>query len=170
MAIACLLGGVFYDRVLNWLLNPAASAALNVTNYIDRMMGQGYAAQAGVENMEAHGALLSFWNPLMWLVLFVVVLFAVGFVIITGKKMRGPMLEESGSEAAVPSKYDSFFGGEKALPSHVGGSDLFWGFKYNWKGYFHFMERMHSGVVNDYAMWAVAGGALVILYTFIFLR
>ena len=169
MAIACVLGGVFYDKVLAWLLNPAASAALNVTNYIDKMMGDGYAAAAGVQNIEAHGATLSFWNPVMWLILFVVVFFAVGLVIVLGKGTRGKVLAESDSED-VEAKYDAFFGGEKALPSHLGGSDLFWGFKHNWKGYFHFMQRMHSGVVNDYALWAVVGGAFVILYTFVFLR
>ena len=36
------------------------------------------------------------------------------------------------------------------------------------KGYFHFMEHMHSGVVNDYAMWVVAAMAFVLLYVFIF--
>lgn len=103
----------------------------------------------------------------MWLLLFVIVFFAVGIVIVTGKRSRGQVLEEGGEPEA---KYDSFFGGEKALPSHVAGGDLFWGFKHNWKGYFHFMERAHSGIVNDYALWAVVAAAAFIAYLFIFVH
>ena len=49
--------------------------------------------------------------------------------------------------------------------SQVGGDDLFWGFKHNWKGYFNFMHDMHSGIVNDYALWAVVALALAIVFT-----
>ena len=167
MAGICLLSGVFYNKVIDWLLNPAVAAAINVSNYIDKMMGDGYAAAAGIRNLEIQGATLSFWNPLMWLALFVVVFFAVGIVIVTGKRSRGQVLAEGEEPQA---KYDAFFGGEKALPSHVAGGDLFWGFKQNWKGYFRFMQRAHSGIVNDYALWAVAATAVFIVYLFIFMH
>ena len=167
MAGICLLSGVFYNKVIDWLLNPAVAATINVSNYIDKMMGDGYAAAAGIRNLEIQGATLSFWNPLMWLALFVVVFFAVGIVIVTGKRSRGQVLAEGEEPQA---KYDAFFGGEKALPSHVAGGDLFWGFKQNWKGYFRFMQRAHSGIVNDYALWAVAATAVFIVYLFIFVH
>ena len=167
MAGICLLSGVFYNKVIDWLLNPAVAATINVSNYIDKMMGDGYAAAAGIRNLEIQGATLSFWNPLMWLALFVVVFFAVGIVIVTGKRSRGQVLTEGEEPQA---KYDAFFGGEKALPSHVAGGDLFWGFKQNWKGYFRFMQRAHSGIVNDYALWAVAATAVFIVYLFIFVH
>ena len=51
--------------------------------------------------------------------------------------------------------------------SQVGGGDLFWGFKHNWRHYFSFMHDLHSGVVNDYALWAVVALALAIVYMMI---
>ena len=57
-----------------------------------------------------------------------------------------------------------FFGGEKSVYSQVGGGDLFWGFKHNWRHYFSFMHDLHSGVVNDYALWAVVALALATLF------
>ena len=60
-------------------------------------------------------------------------------------------------------KYESFFSGEEALYSQVGGSDLFWGFKHNWRKYFSFMHDWHSGIVNDYALYGVVAIALVLL-------
>ena len=69
--------------------------------------------------------------------------------------------------AAILGKYDLFFGGEQSVYSQVGGGDLFWGFKHNWRHYFSFMHDLHSGVVNDYALWAVIALALAIVYLMI---
>ena len=82
------------------------------------------------------------------------------------RNSRGQILEGDGEDG----KYATFFSGEKALPSHVAGSDLFWGFKKDWKGYFDVMEGHHSGVVNDYALYVVATAALVVVFTFGFMR
>ena len=68
-----------------------------------------------------------------------------------------------------PGKYDLFYGGEETVYSQVGGDDLFWGFKHNWRHYFSFMHELHSGVVNDYALWAVVALALAILYALVVL-
>ena len=57
-----------------------------------------------------------------------------------------------------------FFGGEVADASAVVGSDLFWGFRKNFSGYFNVLGGIHSGVVNDYAMWAVCTLAVIIVY------
>ena len=62
----------------------------------------------------------------------------------------------------VAAKYQLFYGGEDNVFSQVGGGDLFWGFKHNWRHYFGFMHELHSGVVNDYALWAVVALALAI--------
>ena len=67
-------------------------------------------------------------------------------------------------EVREDGKYDLFFGGEKSVYSQVGGGDLFWGFKHNWRHYFSFMHDLHSGVVNDYALWAVVALALATLF------
>ena len=167
MSALCLLVGVFYDFVNKWFLAPASNAVLNATNYIDKMMGNGYAAAAGVENIQVAPAKFSFWNPITWLVLFVVVFAAVAIVILTGKKSRGAVLETSEN---VDGKYATFFGGEASPFSHVSGSDLFWGFKKDWKGYFSFMDNLHSGIVNDYALWVVVALAIVTVWFNIFMK
>lgn len=167
MSVLCLLTGVCYEQVDKYLLTPAVKAAFGVTNYIDKMMGQGYAAAAGVSDILVEPAKLSLWNPVLWLILFVIVLAAAGIVIITGKPSRGRVLETT-SQEVVDGKYATFFGGEKSTFSQVGGSDLFWGFRKDWKGYFKVIEGLHSGVVNDYAMWVVAATACIVLFMFIF--
>ena len=65
----------------------------------------------------------------------------------------------------VSMKYQLFYGGEENCFSQVGGEDLFWGFKHNWKGYFNFMHELHSGIVNDYALWAVVALAICAVFT-----
>ncbi len=168
MSALCVLAGVFYPLVNKYLLAPAANAALNVTRYIDEMMGEGYAAAAGVTNIEVEPVVFSYWNPLVWLVLFVVVFVAAGLVIIGSKSDRGRMLESAAN--GYDPKYATFFSGEEEMFSQVGGSDLFWGFKHDWKGYFRVMEDLHSGIVNDYAMYVVMGTALITLCVFLFMR
>lgn len=169
MAVLCVLGGVFYDFVEQYLLRPTVNAVLNVSSYIDVMMGEGYAAAAGAVNMTVEAAQFSYWNPIVWLLLFVVVLLAVCLVMLLGKSSSGRVLDGK-TEEEVDGKYATFFGGEKNTHSHVGGSDLFWGFKHDFKGYFRVMGNMHSGVVNDYALWVVFAAAVIILYVTVFIH
>ncbi|MBR3069819.1 MAG: hypothetical protein IKG62_07240 [Lachnospiraceae bacterium] len=167
MAVLCVLTGLFYNIVEKFLLAPAAGAALGVSNYIDKMMGAGYAKAAGITDIEAAPAAFSFWNPLVWLLLFVVVFLGVYIVMATSKSTRGRMLE--GGEGYDP-KYATFFSGEQEEFSQVGGSDLFWGFKTDWKGYYKVLQGLHSGIVTDYASYIVMGAAIIILVMFICLR
>jgi len=169
MSVLCILSGVFYNVVEKYLLTPAANAAINVSNYIDQMMGAGTAAAAGVTDMTVKAASLSLWNPVLWLILFAIILMAVCIVILTGDKGRGKVLAKTADDPE-DGKYATFFGGEKSTHSHVAGSDLFWGFKHDWKGYFKFMQGMHSGVVNDYAIWAVVAAAVITIFMFVFVR
>ncbi len=168
MSILCVLSGIFYNVVDKYLLAPATDAAINVTNYIDTMMGGGYAAAAGVRNIAIAPAEFSYWNPILWLVLFIVVLAAAFIVMITGKSDRGEIL--CAETDVEDGKYATFFSGEHSLPSHVAGSDLFWGFKKDWKKYFHVIEGLHSGIVSDYALWAVAASAVIVIVMFGFMR
>ncbi|MCR5294031.1 MAG: hypothetical protein K6E30_02495 [Lachnospiraceae bacterium] len=167
MALLCVATGLFYNKVQEFLLAPAAKAALSVTNYIDRMMGEGYAESAGVADILWQPASFSFWNPLVWLVLFVVIFLAVYIAIATGRKNRGAILENGG---AYDPKYATFFSGEQEEFSQVGGSDLFWGFKTDWKGYYKVMQGLHSGIVTDYASYIVMAAAVIILVMFICMR
>ncbi|MBQ8003963.1 MAG: hypothetical protein IJ299_02605 [Oscillospiraceae bacterium] len=169
MSALCVLSGVFYSFVEKFLLAPAAKAVLNVTNYIDKMMGEGTAAAAGMVDYAANDVVLTLWNPVLWLVLFAIVLIAVCIVILTGDKTRGRVLAKTEADSE-DGKYATFFGGEQSAHSHVAGSDLFWGFKHDFKGYFKFIQGMHSGVVNDYALYAVVGAALITVLMFVFVH
>lgn len=167
MAALCLFGGVFYDIVNKYLLYPATKAAVNVSGYIDSMMGSGYSADAGVADLAVEKITFSFWNPLIWGTLFLVVFIAAAVVILTGKNNRGEVLNEG--EEHDP-KYDTFFSGEQEEYSMVGGSDLFWGFKTNWQKYYNVMRNIHSGITTDYTAMAVMGTAVIVICMFIFMR
>ena len=168
MSALCILVGIFYNFINTNLLAPATNAVFNATNYIDKMMGSGYAAAAGVSETTIEPAALSYWDPILWLILFVIILAAVCIAILTGKRTRGEVLVNK--TEAVDGKYATFFGGEKSEHSHVSGSDLFWGFKKNWGGYFKFMQGMHSGDVNDYSLYTVIASAVIIIVIFIFIH
>ena len=167
MSALCVLCGLFYPIVNKYLLHPATEATLNVTNYIDKMMGDGYAAMMGAQNIEVAPVQFSYWNPIVWLILFVII-FVAAFIVITGSKSsRGQILNPG---VKYDPKYATFFSGEEELFSQVGGSDLFWGFKTDWKGYYKVLEGLHSGIVTDYAGWTVMATAIITICMFIFMR
>ncbi len=166
MSLICVLFGTCYNLVNDFLLYPAVYATLNTHGYVDAMMGQNYAAASGMPFVKYEPVQFSFWNPVTWLVLFVIVLLAVFVVMMTGESDRGRVLANKGEEA--DGKFATFFSGEKSLPSHVGGSDLFWGFKKDFKKYFKVVQGIHSGIVNDYVLYAVCGLAFITVFMFVF--
>lgn len=164
MAALCLLAGVFYKPLVRYILTPAVRSVFNATGYIDTMMGAGYAEAAGVANAAVEPARFHYWDPVVWLVLFVIVLGGVViFLAVTG-------LEKLSLAGSGPKdeKYDVFFSGEKSEFSHVTGSDLFWGFRKGLSGYIRWVRDMHTGSVNDYAQWIVWTAGIVIVYMFAF--
>ena len=165
MSLLCAASGIFYQKVLSYGLTPAVASAFSPIAYIDTMMGEsGYAIAHSVAPYAVKAPAISFWDPIMWLLLFVIVTCAVTMAVLMGAKTRGPV-----REGTTEDKYATFFGGEKSDHSHVGGSDLFWGFKKDWSGYFRVMGGLHSGRVNDYAVWTVAAIALIIVFVWIFM-
>ncbi len=167
MAVLCVAAGIFYKAVDKFLLNPAVNASFNVTKYVDSMIGEGTAAAAGLENILVNPVEFSFWNPLVWLVLFVIVFAAIALVILYGNFARGKVLEP---DTANDAKYATFFSGEQEEFSQVAGSDLFWGFKKDWKGYYKVLVGLHNGNVNDYSTMAIIAAAVIVLCMFIFMR
>ena len=164
-ALLCVLTGLFPDVVTRYLTEPAANAVFNVTSYINSMMGSGYAESVMGESLPA-AQICTFvevgcWNPVSWLLVLAIALLAVTLVAVCGKYDQ---VSENKGAALTDSKYDLFFGGEESVYSQVGGGDLFWGFKHNWRHYFSFMHNLHSGIVNDYALWAVVALALVTVF------
>ena len=164
-ALLCVFTGLFPDVVTRYLTEPAANAVFNVTSYINSMMGSGYAESVMGESLPA-AQICTFvevgcWNPVSWLLVLAIALLAVTLIAVCGKYDQ---VSENKGAALTDSKYDLFFGGEESVYSQVGGGDLFWGFKHNWRHYFSFMHNLHSGIVNDYALWAVVALALVTVF------
>ena len=164
-ALLCVFTGLFPEVVTRYLTEPAANAVFNVTGYINSMMGSGYAESVMGESLPAVQTCtfveVGCWNPVSWLLVLAIALLAVTLVAVCGKYDQ---VSENKGAALTDSKYDLFFGGEESVYSQVGGGDLFWGFKHNWRHYFSFMHNLHSGIVNDYALWAVVALALVTVF------
>ena len=169
MAILCIITGVVPQLVLKYLITPAVSAIMNIGTYVDTMMGEGFYTGAVGSDFIANSSnfdISGYWNPVSWLVLFVILLLGFAIVSLLGNNSKGRVLEQ---KEEVDDKYATFFGGESNEHSHVAGSDLFWGLKHNLRHYFGFMHNAHSGIVNDYALWAVCACAIIIVHAFIFI-
>lgn len=164
LAVLCVVTGLFPDLVSRFLLVPATSSVYNVGGYIDAMMGAGYAASMGTRLPETELSLHlpGYWSPVSWLLLFVMLLAAGCIVALFA---RGESREASRSDG----KRDVFFGGEKSVYSKVGGGDLFYGMRVNLSGYFKRLSAWHTGVVNDYALYASCALAVVIVYVLLFM-
>ncbi len=153
LAALCVFTGLFPRLVTTYLTEPAANAILNVGNYIRSM---GFKSELILQQADFTHA--GVWEPVSWLLILCIALLAVTIVAVASKY---DSVSEN-REQNVAAKYQLFYGGEENVFSQVGGGDLFWGFKHNWRHYFGFMHELHSGVVNDYALWAVVALALAI--------
>ena len=161
-ALLCVLTGLFPNLVTTYITEPAARAVFSVAQYISAM---GFDASGVAAENAVSFAHVGVWEPISWLLILCIALLSVTIVAVASKYDN--VSQRSGD--AVDSKYELFYGGEAQEFSQVGGGDLFWGFKHNWRGYFDVMHRLHSGVVNDYALWAVVDLALVLLFSLIVL-
>ena len=185
LALLCILTGLFPGFVTSYLTEPAARAAFGANAYINGMLGAGYAEGFGLaDTLPVSFQAAGVWSPISWLCLLMIMLLAVAIVAVSTKydqvsalaktaaaaeAAEGKVSPRYGSGALAEGKYELFFGGEESVYSQVGGDDLFWGFKHNWRHYFSFMHELHSGIVNDYALWAVVALALAMLYAMIIL-
>ena len=166
LAALCIVTGLVPNYVTRFLTEPAAKAVYHVGAYINSAMGAGYAEGAmQTVPLATEPAFVQpgVWSPVSWLCLLMIALLALT-VVASSSKYDKVSLGEPGD-----TKYQLFYGGEANFHSQVGSDDLFWGFKYNWRHYFSFMHELHSGVVNDYALWAVTALALAILYALVVL-
>ena len=161
-ALLCVLTGLFPNLVTTYITEPAAKAVFSVAQYISAM---GFDASGVAAENAVSFAHVGVWEPISWLLILCIALLSVTIVAVASKYDN--VSQRSGD--AVDSKYELFYGGEAQEFSQVGGGDLYWGFKHNWRGYFDVMHRLHSGVVNDYALWAVVDLALVLLFSLIVL-
>ena len=160
LAALCIFTGLFPRLVTTYLTEPAANAILNVGSYIRSM---GFKSELILQRADFSQA--GVWEPVSWLLILCIALLAVTIVAVASKY---DSVSEN-REKNVAAKYQLFYGGEENVFSQVGGGDLFWGFKHNWRHYFGFMHELHSGIVNDYALWAVVALALAISFMMIVL-
>lgn len=157
LAALCVITGLFPNLVTAFLTEPAATAALSVGKYISAM-GFDTTLAAPVISFVSMGV----WAPVNWLLLLCITLLA---ITIAAVSTRYDAVRTA--ESVTDTKYQLFYGGEKNVYSQVGGEDLFWGLKHNWRHYFDFMHRLHSGVVNDYALWAVIDVTVIMAFMLI---
>ena len=164
LAALCVITGLFPKTVTGLLTEPAAKAVASVGDYIRSMGFKSALAPAEVSFTQ-----VGVWEPVNWLLILCIALLGVTIVAVAGKYDRVSAAAAAAEGEKVDTKYQLFYGGEENVYSQVGGGDLFWGFKHNWRHYFDFMHDLHSGVVNDYALWAVVALALAIVYMMIVL-
>lgn len=169
LALICTISGIFPGFISKYLLEPAAYAMYNLGGYIDVMFGSGFAEKMFKDTVkipQINYSYAGYWKPESWLVLFVVILIA--FLIIVTINLSS-MGRRSVEQSISSTKYDNFTGGEEEEYTQVGGHDLFWGMKYQFRVYFDTLQKAHSGVVNDYVLWVIACLTIVIIYCFILL-
>lgn len=88
-----------------------------------------------------------FWNPLIWVIAFIVSLLIVLFIRSLGKRdFRKDTEQVTPFLSGMP--YD-----EKQ--AWVRSSNLYWGFVEAMKGYYSIARKFHSGDIRDYIMWFV---------------
>ena len=98
----------------------------------------------------------TFWNPLIWIIVFLVVAIVVYFFRRTGQKGY----KKDTDQAQV------FLCGEEvpeAEERHIRVGNIYWGFFETLKEYYSQMVRIHTGIINDYILWFVAVTAVCVI-------
>ena len=88
-----------------------------------------------------------FWNPVAWVIAFIISLLIVIFIKSFGKRDY-----KRGTEQTTP-----FLSGMPAEWEKitVRSSNLYWGFVEALKGYYESMIKLHNGDLRDYVLWFV---------------
>ena len=86
-----------------------------------------------------------FWSPLM-LVAGSIITIAIVYII----RSKGSNKRKNSGEQSM-----SFFSGNIHPDEEIGSENLYWGFFKSLEGYYEFMRKMHSGIINDYVFWLV---------------
>jgi hypothetical protein len=95
------------------------------------------------------------WNPVLWLLAFVVALGAAWLIRSLGRKdnRKGDALKPfiSGNEEPAD-------GG-----GHIPASNLYWGFTEAMKAYYEKLVPLHTGIPSDYVAWLLGVMALMLV-------
>ncbi len=97
---------------------------------------------------------LEFWNPLMWLASFILIIILVYIIRAIGNKKY-----QKGTAQTKP-----FLSGNVEEPEgNVPAGDIYWGFTDAFKALYRPLTRCHTGIVNDYLGAFVAVLAVLLL-------
>ncbi len=94
-----------------------------------------------------------YWNPLLWLLAFIITAALVYVIRSRGKKKYRP-----GTQQTMP-----FFSGNLPPEKGIKAVNLYWGFFEALEKYYRWLKRMHTGMVNDYIFSFVL--LLIVLFT-----
>jgi amino acid transporter len=103
---------------------------------------------------------LPYWNPLIWILGFAVLIALVYFL-----RSRGQKKYKKGT-----AQTEVFLSGEEPPEEeerHIKAHNIYWGFFETLKGYYERNMREHTGIVNDYIIWFVALVALTAVILFV---
>jgi Na+/H+ antiporter NhaC len=98
----------------------------------------------------------AFWNPLIWIIVFMVVMVIVYFFRRRGQKQY----KKDTDQAQI------FLCGEEvpeAEQRHIRVGNIYWGFFETLKEYYNQILRPHTGIINDYVLWFVAVTAISVI-------
>jgi len=95
----------------------------------------------------------SFWNPIILIIAFGVVMVVVYFL-----RRRGQKKYKKDTDQA-----QIFLCGEEvpeAEQRHIRVGNIYWGFFETLKEYYDRVTKAHTGIINDYVLWFVAVTAI----------
>lgn len=97
-----------------------------------------------------------FWDPLMWVSAAVIIFLIIYLLRTFGRK----------SYKKKTGQTKAFLSGNPELSEeqmHIGGTNLYWGFRETLKGYYHYLFKMHTGNISDYVLWFVVTLAVLFI-------
>jgi len=98
----------------------------------------------------------AFWNPLIWIIVFIVIMIVVYFFRRRGQKGYKKDTDQT----------RIFLCGEEvpeAGERHIRVGNIYWGVFETLKEYYEQLLRPHTGIINDYILWFVAITALSVI-------
>jgi len=98
-----------------------------------------------------------FWNPLIWIVAFVIIFLIV--VILRGFGNKA-YKKNTGQTKAFLSGNPEY----EKQQMHVKASNLYWGWTESMQGVINGLKKMHTGNVSDYVLWFVIVMGILLLF------
>jgi hypothetical protein len=98
----------------------------------------------------------AFWNPIIWIIVFIVV----GIMVYFFRRQGQKEYKKDTDQTRI------FLCGEEvpeAGERHIRVGNIYWGFFETLKEYYAQVLRVHTGIINDYILWFVGAMALSVI-------